>query len=272
MTGLLAQLKCVAKFVLQLALGDANLLHRRGVWRWRLQGGTWSCFPFGNSVWNCNQSRNSLRFHLSCKFKPSNFLFVRLERDPWGALPILRKDPKVRCVWHQVSCHFRAHSESYRSFPTLSKLPKGFEKQTKCTGFRMASFQKLPDRFDPWFVCLFVCLYANGGIPMPFWRLEPSMWHYGAHRPGLGPVLQSVAGPKSWIRGIGIGWIKEFPVQILWIQSFPWESHLDQERRAFFLRRVNLRAKKKPGNAWQRILAKKKITIFIFIFTVYMYI
>lgn len=36
---------------------------------------------------------------------------------------------------------------------------------------------------------LFVCLYANGGIPMPFWRLEPSMWHYGAHRPGLGPVL-----------------------------------------------------------------------------------
>ena len=27
---LLAQLKCVAKFVLQLALGDANLLHRWG--------------------------------------------------------------------------------------------------------------------------------------------------------------------------------------------------------------------------------------------------
>ena len=132
----------------------------------------------------------------------------------------------------------------------------------------MASFQRLPDRFDPWFVCspMEVSLCHSGGWS----RLCGTMVHTGQV---WGWASAVVSGPKTWICGIAIGWMTwsflskfgGFHFFHLTITSWP---------REVMLFAPPLGQLKSQKEAWQRILDNKNIYIYmlVYIHSVYMYI
>ena len=137
----------------------------------------------------------------------------------------------------------------------------------------MASFQRLPDRFDPWFVCspMEVSLCHSGGWS----RLCGTMVHTGQV---WGWASAVVSGPKTWICGIAIGWMTwsflskfgGFHFFHLTITSWP---------REVMLFAPPLGQLKSQKEAWQRILDNKNIyiyvslysqCIYVYLYTVYM--